>query len=329
MNDPQTALSDLKRIIREASYENTYKMAWAKALVELSLSLKKQPEDPVVIPLKTLAPLMIKYYWNQTIFFDLVQGSNPKKPPLLLQYAKELIERFYILQGDRKPVIFEKAVLILNDKDPKSYPNFIKKSVRAIKANVAYRFTHLNDKEITSVYSYAKDGDDLTIPKANIQTLADNAQDLFDLINYRWSLILETFNSSPRINKKVRIMDERDIKRSPLQRFDRFLDVENPGHICFICGKPIRGDQLSRDHVIPWSYLFSDDLWNLVYVHKDCNSSKSNVIPNDEAIEKLKERNTTLLEELRTQKSGGKEVEELDVAIRHDLVDQFYIGCKR
>lgn len=158
--------------------------------------------------------------------------------------------------------------------------------------------------------------------------MADNAQDLFDLINYRWSLILETFNSSPRINKKVRIIDERGIKRSPLERFDRFLDVENPGHICFVCGKKIEGEDLSRDHVIPWSYLFSDDLWNLVYVHKSCNSVKSNEIPTQQEIDKLKKRNENLLKLLEQSGKTGKEVDELKVAIEHHLVDQFYIGCR-
>ena len=31
----------------------------------------------------------------------------------------------------------------------------------------------------------------------------------------------------------------------------------------------IPSGELSVDHVIPWSYMFEDDLWNLVYVKKD------------------------------------------------------------
>jgi len=321
-------LADFKLLIREADYDNTYKMAWAKAIVELSIAHKEDAVDILPITIREIAPLMIKYYWNQTIFFDLIQGSNLQKPPKLLQYTKDLIQVFYSLQGSYQPQVFEKAVLLLQSKAEATYEKTIAKAVAAIKENVAYRFTHLRGTDITSIYSYQEKANQLYLPKRNLIDLADNAQDLFDLINYRWSLILETFNSSPRINKKVRIIDERGIKRSPLERFDQFLDVENPNHICFVCGKKIEDEDLSRDHVIPWSYLFSDDLWNLVYVHKSCNSVKSNKIPTQEEIDKLKKRNGNLLKLLEQSGKTGKEVDELKVAIKHHLVDQFYIGCK-
>ena len=144
-----------------------------------------------------------------------------------------------------------------------------------------------------------KGDDKLEILALNLNILKDNHEDLFDLINYRWGLILETFNSSPRINKKVKIIDEQDVKRSSLSKFKEYLDIENPQRICFICGKHIDNPELSIDHVIPWSYLYSDDLWNLVYVHKSCNSSKSNIIPLEEDIQKLKDRNKRLLQKIR------------------------------
>ena len=39
-------------------------------------------------------------------------------------------------------------------------------------------------------------------------------------------------------------------------------------------------DKVDVDHILPWSFLYSDDLWNLVYSHRSCNSSKSNIIHN-------------------------------------------------
>ncbi|WP_082063253.1 HNH endonuclease domain-containing protein [Paenibacillus sp. IHBB 10380] len=47
------------------------------------------------------------------------------------------------------------------------------------------------------------------------------------------------------------------------------------------------------DHVIPWLYLYSDYLWNLVYSHQTCNSSKSNVIPSETTIQRLEEKNSS------------------------------------
>ena len=66
---------------------------------------------------------------------------------------------------------------------------------------------------------------------------------------------------------------------------------------CFITGDKIADDE-SIDHVIPWSYLYSDDLWSLVLVKKGANSSKSNNIPEEDLIKKL-EQTMTLLRPLK------------------------------
>ena len=110
--------------------------------------------------------------------------------------------------------------------------------------------------------------------------------------------------------------------------FKKYLDVENPERICFICGKHIDNKELAIDHVIPWSYLYSDDLWNLVYVHKSCNSRKSNIIPLKEDVKKLEDRNEKLLKKLRDKGMKGKILDELDFAIKKDYVYKFWMGCK-
>ena len=125
-------------------------------------------------------------------------------------------------------------------------------------------------------------------------------------------------------------MDDQKIKRKALSNFDKFLNLENKDHICFICGEKINKDDLSRDHIIPWSYMYSDDLWNLVYVHTGCNSSKSNITPSEERIECLKERNMRLQEALHREyhNKSFSLLEEFDYAIEHEYVDKFYLGCR-
>lgn len=316
-----------KRIIRECNYDNTYKMAWARALVEIAT--EHSYEDSIVeIKLEDIAKKYIKYYWNQTIFFDLIQGSNLLKTPLILQNVKTLIERYYEYMKFRKPDRYERLESTLTEELRVEYLSCLNEVTRILKKDVSWRFTYIDGKNDTEIYMYAKGDDTLKIRRENLVTLAENNQDLFDLINYRWGLILETFNSSPRINRKVKIIDDQEVKRSSLSKFKEYLDIENPERKCFICGECISESELSIDHVIPWSYLYSDDLWNLVYVHKSCNSSKSNIIPNKKEIEKLKKRNIILAELLSKNKKLGKVVDELNLAIEKDYVNKFWIGCK-
>lgn len=319
--------SIFKRIIRECNYDNTYKMAWAKALVEISIE-NKDKEEFIDINLKVIAEKFIKYYWNQTIYFDLIQGSNLTKTPIILQKVKELIEEYFKYINSKKPDRFERVEDLIKENMNKQYNNCLNSIARTLKADVSWRFTFIDKQNHEEIYKYSKEENKITISKENLEILEENSQDLFDLINYRWGLILETFNSSPRINKKVKIIDEIDIKRNSLNKFKKYLNEENSEKICFICGEKINEKDLSIDHVIPWSYLYADDLWNLVYVHKNCNSSKNNVIPNEKDIEKLKLRNNKLLEILDKKNIKGKEVDELRLAIDKDYVNKFWIGCK-
>ena len=96
--------------------------------------------------------------------------------------------------------------------------------------------------------------------------------------------------------------------------------------MCFITGKAIPEKDLSIDHIIPWSYMYSDDLWNLVYVNKSINSSMSNRIKKDDIKNKLISRNKKLLRSLDAKKINSKEVEELRLANEKDYVELFWIA---
>jgi len=62
---------------------------------------------------------------------------------------------------------------------------------------------------------------------------------------------------------------------------------------------------LSIDFVIPWFYLYSDDLWNLVYAHKGCDSMKSNIVPDEEITKRLQQRNESLLKLIEVWKQDN------------------------
>lgn len=325
-------LEDLKLIIRECDYSNTYKMAWAKAIVELSGKYANDTNDAIIISLSEIAEKMFKYYWDQTIYFNLFQ-SAPNQPPVILQYVKELIKQYQDDKKDYLPVVFNKVEEDIKTKYSKEFTSAIKKCVSNIRKYVMVCFLNYG-KKVYPFYDIYEDNK-ISFKTSDLKIIYNSQQDLFDLINYRWSLMLEDYNSSPRIGKKARIMDEQKIRRpKALTFFDKFLDFENDKHICFICGERIPDDKLSRDHVIPWSYMYSDDLWNLVYVHKECNSSKSNSTPTIDEINKLKERNLKLqaeLHEIWSDVFGNKNVkilQEFDYAIEHDYVDKFYLGCR-
>ena len=304
-------LNDITTIIRNCNMDNTYKMSWVRSLVEYC---SKNP-NVKTIHFDELSKLIFKYYWNQTIFFNLEQGSNPNKKPEIYQIVFDEIKK-YQNTNNLQPIYFTR---IENKIDIN-----VKRISKTLKQDVSWRFQFIGKKEYNI---YDLNLKDLTLKIHHPEVLKEYSDILFELINYRWTQQLEKFNSSPRISKKVNGTDREDIKRGNLSKFKSYLDIENPDYKCFISGEKIE-DDLSIDHVIPWSYLFSDDIWNLVYVKKNLNSSKSNKIPTEEIIKKLEQRNKNLLEMMKKNKVDDKRFKELELSINKDYVREFWYGCK-
>lgn len=206
------------------------------------------------------------------------------------------------------------------------YELTVNKIVKTLKKDVCWRFKNLN-RETFEIYDLDLPANQVIFQSNNVLGLKEHSDYLFTVINYRWTQMLEGFNYSPRISRKVRAIDEGEIKRGSLKKFHKHLDlVNNNGkRICFYCGHEIAENDLSVDHVIPWSYMFSDDLWNLVYCHKGENSEKSNRLPSEEDITRLEQRNDLLLSRMN---SNSKDYDQLQIAIEKDYVRKFWISFK-
>lgn len=128
-------LYDWFYIIKNGSVDNTYKMAWCKAIVECCVEY----ESNSTIPFDRISQKMFKYYWNQTIFFDLQQSPNPNKPPVFITYVREKINE-YQRSHDFQPVKFERI-------DDKVELN-VKFLNNQLKKDVSHRFLKVGKEEI-------------------------------------------------------------------------------------------------------------------------------------------------------------------------------------
>lgn len=302
-------LSNWFEVIKNCSVSNTYKMGWSKSIVECCF----EDDSEELIHFDRISMKMFKYYWNQTIFFDLQQGSNPNKPPTFVSYVKSKIEEYQSQYGFQ-PKEFER----IEDKVDVD----LKYLNRILIENVSYRFLEVGGKDYDL---YELDKKERTIRVKNPRILKEYSDILFEVINYRWVQILETYNSSPRISKKIKITDRGGVKRKPLGKFKKYLQLTDKR--CFISGEEFDGD-LSIDHLIPWSFMFSDDIWNLVFVKQGYNSSKSNHIVDESEIIKLEERNMKLLHRMKEEGMKDKNYSELEFSIKNNQLRKFWISFK-
>ena len=304
------SIRDLLFVIRNCSVDNTYKMCWIKSIVECCI---ESPSE-TIITLERISKKMFNHYWNQTIFFQLRQSPNPVNQPVFLTYVRSKISEYEEEYG-KVPKMFIRVESKI-DIDTKHL-------IRIIKSNVATRFLKVEGKEF-EIYKLDLNNSFIELPHPEL--IREYSDVILESINYRWSRILENFNSSPRISQKVKNIDQGKIKRGNLNSFRKYLNLT--GENCFICGGEIENETPSIDHLIPWSYIYNDDLWNLVYTHKSCNSSKSNRLVEETDIRRLEIRNVELLRKLEFNKINNKQSEELRFSIEKSHPMMFWMNYK-
>lgn len=138
-------INDWLEIIENMSNENTYKLAWGRAIIEICMD--REIEDSITIHFYDIAHKMIKYYWNQTFFFNLKQSPNQNKKPVLVQNVEHLIEKYKELSLSNIPIWFDKAENTLNS-DKNFYENIITTCSHKLKDDVSWRFLKANKKNM-------------------------------------------------------------------------------------------------------------------------------------------------------------------------------------
>ena len=314
-------------IIEQMNNDNTYKLAWGRALLECIHNniYSTNAQNLVVIDFHDIAKYMVKYYWNQSFFFNLKQSANQKKPPVIWQETVKLINEYKAISKSSIPIWHDEGLNLILSNNPNLYHQCIEHVVKTLHENVCWRFKYVQGK-VLEIYIYDKKlGSYVFFKPEDIQILKDYDVIIAKLLNYKWAQLLEKFNFAPKIVNKVNGISESKLRRNSLSKYKEILLMQfKDGEILdFYTETPLDIHDISVDHVIPWSFMYSDDIWNLVLTSKSNNSSKSNSIPSEETIEKLKERNKYLLDVLE-----GKFKEDVEIAIEHGYLDKFYYECK-
>ncbi|MDR2828494.1 MAG: hypothetical protein LBV51_03645, partial [Acholeplasmatales bacterium] len=151
--------------------------------------------------------------------------------------------------------------------------------------------------------------------------------------NFKWAKLLEQFNKlTPQIALKISQIADQSIERQNenLTKIRKlFLSLSDGNNLLdFYTDQELDISNISIDHFIPWSFIYSDDIWNLVPTSKSYNSSKSNKLPKEELIIKLNERNKKLLSILKLNPKYKDLVYDLENAICNNLVKEYYYICK-
>ncbi|MCK0473196.1 HNH endonuclease domain-containing protein [Halalkalibacter sp. APA_J-10(15)] len=254
---------------------STYKYALIKSLIENLYQVNENFE----LTYDQLAYSFTKVYWNLIVTHHL-EKQNRGKNARVVTIIKEA-QRLY---GVPNEFSFDKISEEIQIKIVSKVQSTMKENVfGALYGDTKGTFYAFDHKK-----EYFKINPPVHAFMLNYQRLIVN------LTNYHLAAMIEQLNEVPSINYLLGKV-ESIARRSSLRPFEKLL-LNHFEARCFYCNKTLSGHKREThvDHFIPWSFVQSDHIWNLVLSCHTCNRSKSDKLPKREFLEFMIDRNHVL-----------------------------------
>lgn len=276
---PEFLVSHVAQLLNRAAMSASYKPALLKALVRCT-----RLSDDRLLPLEAIGNEFAKMYWNQTVIFHLRQAVSLTKEAEVIKAIRGIAQ----IHGVRRYAEI-----------PDSAKATLRRTMaRILPINVLIAFHASKPASMPPLYQWSKKQPYIELSPQALSFLKIQGLALETVANYHWADFLEATNRlAPRIIQKVK---REGARRGSLAPFLKLLSSDGE-ETCFYCGRTF--DETVRptvDHVIPWSFLVDDPLWDLVLACGRCNGAKSDLLPDPEFIDKLVRRNL-----MRARKNAG------------------------
>ena len=258
-----------------------------------------------------------KLFWFKAILHEVSRGRN--EIPFHDLIERMIVDAWYMVSEYKLNLgpadTLEKTVLYISEKEEflptekedvllaylrKSDDKQLKKHMKTLSLNVPYRLqaplmpnpgskvwykidaiTDYINTQTGMMYSIERhDSLDSRIIIAPVwmDYLQSNLGIIMGWTDYNLILYLQRRNPTvPGISNKIYPPQER--KLTAVTGYWKYMIQHQPVKDIYT-GELLTTRGLSIDHFIPWSYVASDELWNLVPTVKSVNSSKSNNLPN-------------------------------------------------
>jgi hypothetical protein len=250
-------------LARDAVMSTSYKPALLKALV-------REVEGAEPLTLFRLGERFVRLYWTQTVVYRLRQAKTLHAEPQIVQ--------------DIRAAATEAGVRTYEALPDSVRLRLVRKTAKLLTVNVLKAFHTSAPDGMAPLFTWNAPDDVVRImPSAATFLVAERAA-LDSVANLWWARYLEGVNRlAPAIIAKV---EGTAARRASLRPYLRILHEVDPAE-CFYCAVPLDDSRTHVDHVIPWTFLYADELWDLVLACDTCNLAKSDVLPVRSYLDKL------------------------------------------
>ena len=307
----------INTIIERDSKDTTYKYALLRGAVEISQEyqhLKRERGNRIEFPLGLLIEKWLLYY------YPFIESDIPQKAGENKEAAKQIsfrrtfrkITGFYAEHG--KFSEFYKDYT--RESMPASIVPDFRSLIREIRSTITnYPMKYLGRSVAKNYYSVFDFDRDFALPSGKFPvergyliqnmgtySISREFDTIFEILGsfisgedavlFQWAEFTRSASngnvSLAGALEKLRTypITERDVV--PSRSFYENLMREQTVLECVWSGKPVKRDSLHIDHLIPFSVLRNNDLWNLLPATNHINKDKRDKIPSPEFIEQRK-----------------------------------------
>jgi hypothetical protein len=262
----------------------SYKYGLLKSLLENLYNVN----DELELNYDHLFYSFAKIYWNLVIHHDLWQSSS-KKQKSSIQKILEQHAKLYVIPQE-----------MTFDKLPSNIQVEIIKDIK--KAGKKYVIGAFYSDTNKFFYEFDLKREYLRINKVVYRFFQRHKRIITYMTNYHLALFLERNNEIPNINNLL-FKVENVSKRNSLSHYLSIL-YKYEERVCFYCGKTLleaNRKMIHVDHFIPWSFIQSDNLWNLVLSCQTCNLKKNDKLAAKKYLSDILYRNEILAVKLEDE----------------------------
>ena len=287
MNLPYNNTLDVRKfesMLETKNTLNSYKILWLKAII------KKIELNHTLISYNSIVCEMLLDSFDFVSVYHLRYGGTDRIPNIINKYdAKTKNDLYMKILSDPNFDMITKS--ITGYVPYRLLTSFFESELRRLPDNQKNsRIIYLSKNNIDSLYILNDNEKNILINPIWKSYILDNISIIQAWIDYKLIIFLQRRNPSiPNIPFKVTPIDTRNltkqtklwknaINHNPTLAFDLFLNSPINQYTTKIHGA------FSLDHFIPYSFVMHNELWNLVPIHKNLNSTKSNHLPQDKFI---------------------------------------------
>lgn len=270
-----------RNVLSDTSKKNsTYKYGLLKSILDNLLSVKKADRG-MELSLGEIFAKFAENYWNLITKYHLKQMHANSR------YSCTEIEKIYQKAIEGSPLAGELDFGCLPEKD--RYHIIADVTSKCKRCVVGALYEEFDG----CLYGFSFDEGSIWISPAAYEFMLKYKPEIEQLNYYAWAKFLEKVNSDDVLVRVLSKLDQSTPRRNDLSVYRDILWKEFEDNHCFYCGCKLKRS-VHVDHVIPWSFVKEDHLWNFVLACPRCNEKKNNKLPSEPVLARVIIRNEQL-----------------------------------